>query len=63
MPRGVFVFIISIATALWAQSTNLYQITHTYALGGDGSWDYVVLIRPVTASTSPPDSGDGCRPR
>lgn len=46
MPRGVFVFIISTATALWAQSTNLYQITHTYALGGDGSWDYVVPDPP-----------------
>jgi DNA-binding beta-propeller fold protein YncE len=25
-----------------AQSSGPYQITHTYAVGGDGSWDYVV---------------------
>src|SRR5215813_8213903 len=30
------------AAALLAQSTPSYQVTHTYALGGDGSWDYVV---------------------
>jgi hypothetical protein len=29
-----------------AQATGGYQITHTYALGGDGSWDYVVPDPP-----------------
>jgi DNA-binding beta-propeller fold protein YncE len=46
MHRHVFVFTVATATALWAQSTNLYQITHTYALGGNGSWDYVVPDPP-----------------
>jgi len=27
---------------LLAQSSPLYRITHTYTLGGDGGWDYIV---------------------
>jgi outer membrane protein assembly factor BamB len=27
---------------LLAQSSSLYHITHTYTLGGDGGWDYIV---------------------
>jgi DNA-binding beta-propeller fold protein YncE len=42
MHRRVFVLTVATATALWAQSTNRYQIAHTYFLGGNGSWDYVV---------------------
>ena len=34
------------ATSLSAQSPATYQITHTYALGGDGGWDYVVPDPP-----------------
>jgi DNA-binding beta-propeller fold protein YncE len=30
------------AAALLAQSASTYRITHTYPLGGEGSWDYVV---------------------
>lgn len=31
------------ATALLgAQSSSIYRITHTYLLGGDGGWDYIV---------------------
>lgn len=30
------------ATALSAQNASHYAITHTYAIGGDGSWDYIV---------------------
>src|SRR5438874_77389 len=33
------------AVALFAQSPT-YRVTHTYALGGDGSWDYVVPDPP-----------------
>lgn len=33
-------------TALLAQSTSSYRVTHTYPLGGDGSWDYVVPDPP-----------------
>jgi DNA-binding beta-propeller fold protein YncE len=37
--------ILALATALLAQSSS-YRITHTYLLGGDGSWDYVVPDPP-----------------
>ena len=33
-------------TALFAQSSSSYRVTHTYTLGGDGSWDYVVPDPP-----------------
>jgi DNA-binding beta-propeller fold protein YncE len=32
--------------SLLAQSSASYHVTHTYALGGDGSWDYVVPDPP-----------------
>ncbi len=31
---------------LFGQSSSPYRITQTYALGGDGSWDYVVTDSP-----------------
>jgi len=34
------------AASLLAQSSPAYRITHTYTLGGDGSWDYVVPDPP-----------------
>lgn len=34
------------ALALLAQTGPAYRITHTYLLGGDGSWDYVVPDPP-----------------
>jgi hypothetical protein len=30
-----------------APNTGSYRVTHTYALGGDGSWDYVVPDPPT----------------
>src|SRR6185312_7605267 len=33
------------AMSLFAQSPT-YRVTHTYALGGDGSWDYVIPDPP-----------------
>ncbi len=33
-------------TALFAQSSPSYRITHTYTLGGDGRWDYIVPDSP-----------------
>ncbi len=30
------------AVPLFAQSSPLYRVTHTYQLGGDGGWDYIV---------------------
>jgi hypothetical protein len=31
---------------LFAQQSLSYRVTHTYTLGGDGSWDYVVPDPP-----------------
>jgi outer membrane protein assembly factor BamB len=40
------VLTVGLATSLVAQSTSSYRITHTYSLGGDGSWDYIVPDPP-----------------
>jgi DNA-binding beta-propeller fold protein YncE len=42
------VLILTLATAasLPAQSPSYRRVTHTYTLGGDGSWDYVVPDPP-----------------
>src|SRR6185437_10056409 len=32
--------------SLVSQSSSAYRVTHTYLLGGDGSWDYVVPDPP-----------------
>ena len=37
---------LAAVTLLFAQSSSSYHITHTYPLGGDGSWDYVVPDPP-----------------
>jgi hypothetical protein len=52
---------LSILTFLMApQGGGAYHITHTYSLGGDGTWDY---RRPGSAEPSrvhrAPDAGDG----
>ena len=33
---------LATVTTLLAQSSSSYHITHTYTLGGDGGWDYIV---------------------
>src|SRR6266567_3099431 len=33
-------------TSLLAQSSSPYRVTHSYTLGGDGSWDYIVPDPP-----------------
>src|SRR2546427_7282275 len=39
--------ILTVATAsALAQSSSSYRITHTYVLGGDGGWDYIVPDPP-----------------
>ena len=38
--------LVFVGAALGAQSTPTYHVTHTFALGGDGSWDYVVPDPP-----------------
>src|SRR4029077_20181095 len=44
-PMRATMLILSVA-AFSLQSSPQYQITHTYTLGGDGSWDYVVPDSP-----------------
>jgi hypothetical protein len=43
-------FVLGIAlaamTVALAQSSSSYRVTHTYTLGGDGSWDYIVPDPP-----------------
>jgi DNA-binding beta-propeller fold protein YncE len=39
-------FVLIAATSLLAQSSSTYKVTHTYTLGGEGSWDYVVPDPP-----------------
>ena len=41
-----FALALAAGASLLAQSGSTYRITHTYTLGGDGSWDYVVPDPP-----------------
>src|ERR1700688_3314930 len=43
---SALVFTLVRAPTLFAQSSPTYRITHTYILGGDGGWDYVVPDPP-----------------
>jgi hypothetical protein len=40
------VLTLTAVTPFLAQSSSAYRITHTYMLGGDGSWDYIVPDPP-----------------
>jgi DNA-binding beta-propeller fold protein YncE len=46
MRLSAFVLAIAATTGLLAQSSPSYRVTHTYVLGGDGNWDYVVPDPP-----------------
>jgi DNA-binding beta-propeller fold protein YncE len=46
MMRNIAFVLILTASPLVAQSSAPYRITHTYALGGGGSWDYIVPDPP-----------------
>jgi DNA-binding beta-propeller fold protein YncE len=46
MPKITIGLTFVATTLLVAQSPSSYRITHTYAVGGDGSWDYVVPDPP-----------------
>jgi DNA-binding beta-propeller fold protein YncE len=39
--RTIIVSLAAVA-CLFSQTSSTYHVTHTYTLGGDGSWDYVV---------------------
>src|SRR3974377_1056251 len=43
--RKLALFLVFAAT-LVSQSSSAHRVTHTYLLGGDGSWDYVVPDPP-----------------
>ena len=44
--RRVALLLVASAVSLAAQSSSAYRITHSYMLGGDGSWDYIVPDPP-----------------
>jgi outer membrane protein assembly factor BamB len=45
--RVMSLALCSLLTAsLAAQTTSTYRVTHTYPVGGDGSWDYIVPDPP-----------------
>ncbi len=46
MPKISPVLALASITLLLAQSTSSYHVTHTYNLGGDGGWDYIVPDPP-----------------
>ena len=46
MRKGVPIFTVAAAAVLLAQPSSSYRVTHTYPLGGDGSWDYVIPDPP-----------------
>jgi DNA-binding beta-propeller fold protein YncE len=46
MRNKVLVLALATIGSLLGQSFSSYRVTHTYALGGDGSWDYVVPDSP-----------------
>jgi DNA-binding beta-propeller fold protein YncE len=46
MRNNVLVLALAAIASLLGQSSSSYRVTHTYALGGDGSWDYVVPDPP-----------------
>ena len=45
MRKTASILVLALA-CLIAQSSSPYSLTHTYLLGGDGSWDYVVPDPP-----------------
>src|ERR1700722_7813106 len=46
MRKLTLIFTVATITSLLAQSPSAYRATHTYVLGGDGSWDYIVPDPP-----------------
>jgi outer membrane protein assembly factor BamB len=46
MRNSVLVLMLAATSLLFAQSPPTYRVTHTYTLGGDGNWDYIVPDPP-----------------
>ncbi len=43
---------LAVAASLFGQEPSSYRITHTYMLGGDGGWDYIVPDHRITVCSS-----------
>jgi hypothetical protein len=52
MRTTAFALTLSAIATLTAQQPSAYRVTHTYTLGGDGFWDYVVPDPPNTGCSS-----------
>jgi len=46
MRNITLVLTLATMTSLLAQSSSSFHVTHTYTLGGDGGWDYIVPDPP-----------------
>jgi hypothetical protein len=46
MYKLFLILTFAVSQPLFAQSTGRYRITHTYVLGGEGRWDYVIPDPP-----------------
>ena len=46
MRNPALVFILALLPLLFGQQPSTYRVTHTYTLGGEGRWDYVVPDPP-----------------
>src|ERR1700746_736444 len=46
MPRMMLIVTLLSGALLFAQSSSVYRVSHTYTLGGDGTWDYIVPDPP-----------------
>src|SRR6516164_8661003 len=46
MRKIALVLTLGATVLLLAQTSSQYRVTHTYLLGGDGSWDYIVPDPP-----------------
>jgi outer membrane protein assembly factor BamB len=46
MRNSALVLTLATIRSLLAQSSSSYRVTHTYSLGGEGSWDYIVPDPP-----------------
>ena len=44
--RNIVLVLTVAALTPFTQSSSSYHVTHTYTLGGDGNWDYVVPDPP-----------------
>jgi DNA-binding beta-propeller fold protein YncE len=43
---ALFLLLLAAASTAFAQSPSGYHISHTYTLGGDGGWDYIIPDPP-----------------